>query len=194
MSNTNPPYGYDEKANGNPSSDHLPQQPYVPRSQPSHSSSFNQPAPPPAAPPPPHARQQSWGPNATWPPPGGPGVNPQWTGNTNQFGMNSPGGPQSPGGTYHPGMYQQNSFGPGMQQPQFTGQPQMMMQQHPPPAQYITPDMQCQQQGHVITSRFGVIGILSAFFLFPCGIIVCMMDQTEQCERCRQIFKRGLMD
>jgi len=112
------------------------------------------------------------------------------------------------------------SYGPGMQQQQQWNQMGSMGQQGMPvgqmgsmnqmgqmgpmnpmnpmggvqPAGFITPEVQCQQQGHIITSRYGVVGILSAILFFPCGVLVCLMDRTEKCERCHQIFKRGLLD
>lgn len=183
----------------------LPQQPYRP--YPQHPS-YTQPAPPPAAAPP---LTQQWTGYGGMPSPGGQGPMP----NAQTGGMypQYTGGPGSPPGTfngYHPGAYHQNSFNtggagdrgmPGMQ-PQWTGQMGQMGQQPPMgygqpgmPMMYgVTPDQQCAQQGHIITSRFGIVGLLSAFFLFPCGIIVCFMDQTEKCERCHHIFKHGILD
>ncbi|KAG8863558.1 hypothetical protein FRB96_008298 [Tulasnella sp. 330] len=188
----------------------LPQQPYQPYQQ---NPNYTQPSPPPAAAPP--FNQQTWAGYGGAPPPGnsgpmpnvpGGGMYPQYTG-----------GPNSPPGTFnghHPGSYHQNSYNsttggggmPGMQQQaQWTGQMGQMGPQppmgyggavgQPMPMMYgVTLDQQCAQQGHIITSRFGIVGILSAIFLFPCGIIVCFMDQTEKCERCHQVFKHGILD
>ncbi|KAG8997656.1 hypothetical protein FRB93_014016 [Tulasnella sp. JGI-2019a] len=181
----------------------LPQQPYVPNQQ----NPYGQPAPPPAAAPPLNT-QGSFGPNmGGYPSPGG---------TYPQAGPGSPHGtyngyPQHTGATYH-----QNSFNsaagdrgmqPGMQQQQqWAGGPNQMGQQQPMPygtqmgpmmtggAYGMTPDMQCQQQGHLISSSYGVVGLISAILLFPCGIIICMMDQKEQCSRCRHVFKHGILD
>jgi hypothetical protein len=151
------------------------------------------PAAPPAAAPP-HMQQASWGPN-----PQNPYPTAQMPVHTGSF--NGP-------GTYNSGMQQQQpGWNPGMQagsmgqQGLSLGPVQMgsinQMGQMPPvmtPGAFATPDVQCQQQGHIITTTYGVVGLLSAILFFPCGVIVCMMDKTERCARCHQVFRRGLLD
>ncbi|CEL61084.1 hypothetical protein RSOLAG1IB_04324 [Rhizoctonia solani AG-1 IB] len=46
------------------------------------------------------------------------------------------------------------------------------------------PEMICLQQGHIIQTRYGILGILAAVFWFPLGIGLCLIDKRTKCERC----------
>jgi len=124
------------------------------------------------------------------------GVNPRYAG-PGQYT-----GPATPPGMYGPGMQQlwtgqypnqmgQQHWHPGVPQ---MGQPMMPMATGMMGPGYVPHEVQCRQQGHIITSQYGIIGILCAVLLFPFGIIFCRLDRKVQCETCHQIFHRGILD
>jgi len=43
---------------------------------------------------------------------------------------------------------------------------------------------QCAQGNHERKTEYGVCGIITAIFLFPCGLICLFMDKKETCLRC----------
>ncbi|KAJ7594560.1 hypothetical protein C8J56DRAFT_927044 [Mycena floridula] len=46
------------------------------------------------------------------------------------------------------------------------------------------PAMICLQNGHVPTTKFGILGILAAVFWFPLGVGLCLLDSHSRCKRC----------
>ncbi|KAI0093037.1 hypothetical protein BDY19DRAFT_921678 [Irpex rosettiformis] len=50
------------------------------------------------------------------------------------------------------------------------------------------PQMICLQQGHVLQTKFGMLGILAAIFWFPLGIGLCLLDRKVYCSRCGQLI------
>ncbi|CAE6507222.1 unnamed protein product [Rhizoctonia solani] len=53
------------------------------------------------------------------------------------------------------------------------------------------PEMVCLQQGHIIKTRYGILGILAAVFWFPLGIGLCLLDKRTKCERCGLLIEDG---
>ncbi|CAE6391676.1 unnamed protein product [Rhizoctonia solani] len=53
------------------------------------------------------------------------------------------------------------------------------------------PEMVCLQQGHIIQTQYGVLGILAAVFWFPLGIALCLLDKRTKCERCGLVIDDG---
>lgn len=51
--------------------------------------------------------------------------------------------------------------------------------------------MVCLQQGHVIRTKYGILGILAAVFWFPLGIGLCLLDKRVKCERCGLLIEEG---
>ncbi|KAF8757192.1 hypothetical protein RHS01_04028 [Rhizoctonia solani] len=52
------------------------------------------------------------------------------------------------------------------------------------------PEMVCLQQGHIIQTQYGVLGI-AAVFWFPLGIALCLLDKRTKCERCGLVIDDG---
>lgn len=69
----------------------------------------------------------------------------------------------------------------------------------PPPNQVVlvpvnnamNPLALCQQKGHEPMTNYGTLGILSAIFCFPVGIICCLLDQRTMCRRCGTVLSAG---
>ncbi|KAG8680000.1 hypothetical protein FRC09_018567 [Ceratobasidium sp. 395] len=53
------------------------------------------------------------------------------------------------------------------------------------------PEMICLQQGHVVQTRYGILGILAAVFWFPLGIGLCLLDRRTKCDRCGLLIEEG---
>ncbi|CAE6482739.1 unnamed protein product [Rhizoctonia solani] len=53
------------------------------------------------------------------------------------------------------------------------------------------PEMVCLQQGHIVKTRYGILGILAAVFWFPLGIGLCLLDKRTKCERCGLLIEDG---
>lgn len=53
------------------------------------------------------------------------------------------------------------------------------------------PEMICLQQGHIIKTKYGILGILAAVFWFPLGIGLCLLDKRTKCERCGLLIEDG---
>ncbi|KAG8759368.1 hypothetical protein FRC11_002030 [Ceratobasidium sp. 423] len=53
------------------------------------------------------------------------------------------------------------------------------------------PEMVCLQQGHIVQTRYGILGILAAIFWFPLGIGLCLLDKRTKCERCGLLISDG---
>ena len=53
------------------------------------------------------------------------------------------------------------------------------------------PEMVCLQQGHIIRTKYGILGILAAVFWFPLGIGLCLLDKRTKCERCGLSIDEG---
>ncbi|CAE6535529.1 unnamed protein product [Rhizoctonia solani] len=53
------------------------------------------------------------------------------------------------------------------------------------------PEMVCLQQGHIIQTRYGILGMLAAVFWFPLGIGLCLLDKRTKCERCGLMISDG---
>ncbi|EJU04141.1 hypothetical protein DACRYDRAFT_20766 [Dacryopinax primogenitus] len=58
-----------------------------------------------------------------------------------------------------------------------------------PPVQ--DPRAICAAQGHVRTTTFGIVGILTAIICFPIGLICCALDRREVCARCGEVMYQG---
>ncbi|TFK98064.1 hypothetical protein BDV98DRAFT_573421 [Pterulicium gracile] len=54
------------------------------------------------------------------------------------------------------------------------------------------PEMVCMQQGHVLHTRFGILGVMAAVFWFPLGIALCMVDRRSKCDRCGHVAADGI--
>lgn len=72
------------------------------------------------------------------------------------------------------------------------------------------PEMVCMQQGHVLHTRFGIlgehcllpnsellltcslVGVMAAVFWFPLGIALCMVDRRSKCDRCGHVAADGI--
>jgi len=55
------------------------------------------------------------------------------------------------------------------------------------------PEMVCLQEGgHVLHTKFGLLGILAAIFWFPLGIGLCILDRRVKCTRCGLTIDEGL--
>ncbi|KAF8608881.1 hypothetical protein BDV93DRAFT_486258 [Ceratobasidium sp. AG-I] len=53
------------------------------------------------------------------------------------------------------------------------------------------PEMLCLQQGHVVRTRYGILGVLAAVFWFPLGVGLCLLDRRTQCSRCGLTIEEG---
>jgi hypothetical protein len=53
------------------------------------------------------------------------------------------------------------------------------------------PEMVCLQQGHVVRTRYGILGLLAAVFWFPLGVGLCLLDRKTKCERCGFVIEEG---
>ncbi|QRV79341.1 hypothetical protein RhiJN_22007 [Ceratobasidium sp. AG-Ba] len=53
------------------------------------------------------------------------------------------------------------------------------------------PEMICLQQGHVVNTRYGILGILAAVFWFPLGVGLCLLDRRTKCDRCGLTIEEG---
>jgi len=54
------------------------------------------------------------------------------------------------------------------------------------------PQMVCLQQGHITSTKFGLLGILAAVFWFPLGVACCFLDRRVVCRRCRLVLDDGI--
>ncbi|KIY53094.1 hypothetical protein FISHEDRAFT_33850 [Fistulina hepatica ATCC 64428] len=53
------------------------------------------------------------------------------------------------------------------------------------------PQSVCLQQGHVTSTKFGLLGLLAAVFWFPLGIALCFIDRRVQCVRCKATLRES---
>ncbi|EJF63337.1 hypothetical protein BD309DRAFT_853676 [Dichomitus squalens] len=42
----------------------------------------------------------------------------------------------------------------------------------------------CAQGNHDVTTRYGMVGILTAIFCFPIGLLALLVDKERRCVRC----------
>jgi len=54
------------------------------------------------------------------------------------------------------------------------------------------PQMLCLQQGHITSTKFGLLGILAAVFWFPWGVACCFLDRRVVCRRCGLVLDDGV--
>ncbi|KAF9516200.1 hypothetical protein BS47DRAFT_1341144 [Hydnum rufescens UP504] len=62
---------------------------------------------------------------------------------------------------------------------------------HLPPTH---PAMQCLQQGAHVPgpTHWGILGLLSALFCFPIGVVLCFVDRSVVCDRCGEVLSSGI--